>query len=120
MDLYGNELIQRFKKPLYKYSGERGLKKISGSNESCGDQVNLFLLIKDNRIITARQECNGCLISNVSADFLCELLEEKTLEQASKIKDNDLLELFGINHYSERSKCVLLSLQVLKKNASLL
>lgn len=115
MDLYGNELIQRFKKQIYKYSGEVGLKKTSGTNESCGDEDSLFLLIKDNRIVKARQECKGCLFSSVSADFLCEMIEGKTLDQAKKIKEANLLELFNVAHYSERSKCVLLSFKVLKK-----
>ncbi len=115
LDLYGNELIQRFKKQVYKYSEESGLKKTSGTNESCGDEDSLFLLIKDNRIVKARQACKGCLFSSVSADFLCEMIEGKTIEQAKKIKEEDLLELFNITPYSERSKCVLLSLKVLKK-----
>jgi len=115
MDLYGNEIINRYKKPLFKSRGEVGLKKISGSNDSCGDKIYLYLKIHQGKILEARQECVGCLLSNVSADFLCEQIEGMKLEDVKKITEKQILSLFNLDDYSERSKCVLLSLIVLQK-----
>lgn len=84
-------------------------------NPLCGDEVLLQLKVKDGIIEQAVYSGNGCAISQVSASFLAERIEGKTLKQVKKIDENDILKLLKIEPGIARLKCALLSFEVFKK-----
>lgn len=83
-------------------------------NPLCGDEVLLQLKIKKGIVEQAVYSGNGCAISQVSASFLTEKIKGKTLKELKNLKNNDILEMLGINPGPSRMKCALLSLEVLK------
>jgi nitrogen fixation NifU-like protein len=58
---------------------------------SCGDQIDIYLLIKEERIREARFTTTGCGPSIVCADTACRLAEGKDLEQAGGLEAEDIL-----------------------------
>lgn len=65
------------------------------NNPVCGDRLRLSLLIKNDRIETARYLAYGCPPTLVCGSVLTELIEEKTVDEARRITKNDLLEAVG-------------------------
>jgi nitrogen fixation NifU-like protein len=56
----------------------------------CGDTVEFFLMVKDNRIETAAYAFNGCLHTNACANTIVELIEDKPVESAWEINPEDV------------------------------
>lgn len=96
-----------------------------GFNPLCGDKVIVFLDIKNNIIIKATFQGQGCAISTASASIMTELLIGKTKEKAIQLANdfvenltkeqahNDLppklLALTSVKNYPSRVKCATLA-----------
>lgn len=96
-----------------------------GFNPLCGDKVMVFLDIKNNTIIKATFQGQGCAISTASASIMTELLIGKTKEKAIQLANdfvenltkeqapNDLpaklLALTSVKNYPSRVKCATLA-----------
>jgi nitrogen fixation protein NifU and related proteins len=64
-------------------------------NPICGDMVRLFLKIKDNRIEKATFKTFGCRAAIATSSLLTEMVPGKTLEEALKITEADMLARLG-------------------------
>lgn len=58
-----------------------------GHNPNCGDDITIYLDIKDGVIKDASFLGHGCAISQASTSIMIETLKNKTTEQAKKIID---------------------------------
>lgn len=56
-----------------------------GYNPLCGDKVELYLIIEQNKIKQASFQGQGCAISTASASLMTEALVGKTLEEAEHL-----------------------------------
>ena len=65
------------------------------TNPVCGDRVRLSLMVKDNRIESARYRAYGCPPTLVCGSVLTELIIGKTTEEAKKLTRADLLNAIG-------------------------
>ena len=65
------------------------------TNPICGDRLRLSLIIKDDRIETARYLAYGCPPTLVCGSVLTELISGKTIEEAKKLTRADLLDAIG-------------------------
>ena len=54
-------------------------------SDNCIDDINVYLLIKDDKVVDACFNGIGCTISTSSTDILCELIIDKSEEEALKI-----------------------------------
>ena len=69
-------------------------------NSVCGDQVKLTLRVKDGVIADARVKTFGCAAAIASSSALTELLIGKSVEDAKKIKNSDVVaHLNGLPEY---------------------
>ena len=84
------------------------------SNTSCGDEITMQVLVKDNRIGNVRFSGKGCAISQAAASMLTEYALGKSLEEVAKFNKADALNLINIPISCMRLKCALLGLKVLK------
>lgn len=101
-------------------------------NPLCGDQITLFLVIKEQIITKVTFQGHGCAISTASASIMTELLLGKTIIEALELfkdfinilTDNKeaiksttnnnklpekLLALLGVKNYPARVKCATLA-----------
>ena len=83
-------------------------------NPLCGDQLTLYLDIKDDMINQVHFKGKGCAISQAAASMLTEELEGKSVEFAKQLDKQFVLDLLGIPIGPVRLKCALLSLKTLK------
>lgn len=80
----------------------------------CGDLIRLYLKIKLNIIEDAKFYYLGCPGSAAAASAMTTLLKGKTLDEAKKITENDILQELGALPQSKHD-CVKLSIRTLKK-----
>ncbi len=103
---------------------------IHQENPSCGDQIDLQVLVDDGRVKALRFTGRGCAISQASASLMTLAVEGKTLEDAHRIigefRDmivegelndelGDLEALSGVRKFPVRVKCAMLAWNALEK-----
>ena len=64
-------------------------------NPVCGDMVKLTVRVKDGVIAEARGKTFGCAAAIASTSALTELLGGKTVEEARKLTNADVVERLG-------------------------
>lgn len=123
--LYQEVILDHSKRP-------RNLRKLEGANcqacgynPLCGDKVQVYLTVRDGRVVDASFEGAGCAISTASASIMTESVKGKTVAEAEALFDgfHDLvtgkahpgrvdlgkLEVFsGVCDYPTRVKCATL------------
>jgi len=85
------------------------------TNIPCGDHIEIFVKLKDNKVIDAKFRGQGCIISQASASMLLEKIIGMNLDDVKKLTKKDILNMLGINLSPTRMKCALLSLRVLNE-----
>lgn len=59
-----------------------GYEKVHMHSDNCIDDLDIFFLVKDNKVIDACFEGVACTISLSSTDIMCDLIKGKTKEEA--------------------------------------
>lgn len=113
--MYTEEILKRFKNPEHMGKikspdgvGEKG-------NVRCGDVMKVYIKVKKNRIAEAKFETWGCPAAIASSDALCELAKGKTIAQAEKITNKDIVKKLGGKMPAFKLHCSVLGMQTLKK-----
>ena len=113
--LYKEYVIDHYKDPRNwgRMDGYTHYAKVE--NSSCGDEIELFIEIKDGVVKDIRYLGRGCAISIATMSMFSERLKGVQLEEIKKLSEHDVLSLVGMNSDSGRKKCALLSLTALEK-----
>ena len=82
-------------------------------NAMCGDIMELYLKIKDSKIIDAKFQTFGCAAAISSTSVLTELIKGKTIDQALKISNKKIREILG-KMPPHKYHCTVLAEQALK------
>ncbi len=64
-------------------------------NLMCGDQMTLYIKVKDDIIIDIKFESFGCAAAIATSSMITELAKGKTIKEAEKISQNDVAEELG-------------------------
>ncbi|EPG73541.1 SUF system FeS assembly protein, NifU family [Leptospira fainei serovar Hurstbridge str. BUT 6] len=132
-DLYKEVLLDHYHNPRHYGVLLNADLHQEGVNPLCGDEVELFLKLEDDRIADIRFQGKGCSISQASSSMLTECLYGKTLSEARKLlgdfkgmlledgKPNfpeefeDLESLEAVKKIPARIKCAVLAWNTLEK-----
>lgn len=94
--LYSKEVMKHFKNPknVGKIKSPDGIGRVG--NVACGDIMELYIKIKKdkkgNEIISdIKFQTFGCIVAIAVSSMLTEIAKGKTLEQAMKISNQDIL-----------------------------
>lgn len=60
---------------------------LAGKNPSCGDEIELELLVRDGKIADASFTGVGCAISQASASMMIDLVRGKSLPEARQLAE---------------------------------
>lgn len=90
--MYSEKLMEHFKNPrnMGRIEDADGVGTVG--NPVCGDVMKLYIKVKDNRITDIKFETFGCAAAIGTSSMITELAKGKTLEEAMKIENNDVVE----------------------------
>ena len=113
--MYSENVMERFKNP--KYAGELEHPDAVGEvgNIACGDIMRVAIMVKDNRIADIKFKTYGCVAAIASSDCLCEIAKGKTLDEALKITNKDVIHCLGGDIPAIKVHCSVLAQDALKK-----
>ena len=67
------------------YSNPQNKHQVHMHSDNCIDDLDIFLLVKDGKIIDACFDGVACTISTSSTDIMCDLLKDKDIEEGRNI-----------------------------------
>ncbi|MBI4095461.1 MAG: iron-sulfur cluster assembly scaffold protein [DPANN group archaeon] len=114
LDIYAEEIIDRFKSPHNFGKIDKADAQAMDYNPACGDEVEIFLKVKDGKISDVRFAGRGCAISQAASDILCDCAKTKTVAELKNMRDEDMINLLGVKITGTRLKCALLGLWALR------
>jgi len=85
------------------------------SNILCGDVIEMTLKIDHGRIADIMFRGQGCAISQASASMLTVFSKGKTLNEITRLRRKEIIDLIGTDPGQARIECTLLGLRVLKQ-----
>lgn len=115
--LYQKELLHHYKHPQNYGRIERaGVKVLKEIHPLCGDELTIYLLTDDKKILDIKFEGRGCIISKAAASMLSEKIKRRSLASLKKFSPQDALKKIGLENISSgRLKCALLFYSTIKK-----
>jgi len=116
-DVYKENILDHYRHP-HNY-GEMSNPTFSAReiNPLCGDNLEMSVELRENKIEDIKFRGSGCAVSMASASMLTQKVKGMTLEEAKRITDKDIFEIIGIRLGVVRAKCGLLGLKALLKGA---
>ncbi len=130
-ELYQELILDHSSSPRNFGTIEEATHSGDGHNPLCGDKINLFLIIKDSKLVDIKFDAKGCAISIASASMMTEVLMGKTIKEVESIYSNfhslvtgsaseskerlgQLEALSGVKEYPMRVKCATLAWHTVK------
>jgi nitrogen fixation NifU-like protein len=135
-ELYQEVILDHSKNPRNFGHLAPSNREAKGHNPLCGDQLQIYALLEDERIKDVSFEGRGCAISVASASLMTDMLKGRTIEEAEKVFKHfhavvtgeeeinedesgvgglDKLQvLAGVRDYPMRVKCATLAWHTLK------
>lgn len=123
--LYQELIIDHGMRPRNFRTLENATAQAEGFNPLCGDKINLYLTIEDQKIKDICFKGHGCAISTASASLMSEMLRGKDIEEATELFDRfkamltcensckeglgKLTALSGVRTFPMRVKCATLA-----------
>jgi len=114
-ELYKENILDHYKHPHNKGTLKEHTFKHNELNPTCGDEITLYMNIKNNKVESVSFEGHGCAISQASASLLTDEIKGKTLDQLKKLTKEDVYKLLGIPISVTRIRCALLSLRTIQE-----
>ena len=114
-EIYKENIIDHYKKPHNKRQIEDPSCIEKGINPLCGDHLELFLKVENQKVVDVSFEGDGCAISQASISMLTDFVLGKDLTELKNLTEDEIYDLLGIPISHTRRKCALLSLNTLQK-----
>ena len=93
--VYSEKVMEHFRNP--RNVGE--MKDADGighvGNPVCGDIMELYIKVRDGRIVDARFKTFGCGAAIATSSMVTELVKGKTVEEALKLSNRAVVEALG-------------------------
>jgi len=133
-DLYQEVILDHYRRPRNRGSLEAYTRRVALANPTCGDELELDLLLDGETIADVRFSGRGCSISQASASMMTQLIKGKKVAEARTLavrfsemlhgsaeaaRDKSLGEaraLAGVARFPVRVKCALLGWNALEES----
>lgn len=112
---YKEEIIDHYKHPRNFGDLEDPKITIREGNSSCGDMVEIYGRIIDEKIEIVKWKGVGCAISTAAASMLSEKVVGMTKVDLEKFGEEGIIELLGGEINAGRMKCATLAYNALLK-----
>jgi nitrogen fixation NifU-like protein len=111
--IYSEKTIDHFLNPrnLGEISAPDGFGRVTGS---CGDTMEIYLKVRDGRVMNASFWTDGCGTSIASGSMVTEMAKRMNISEAQRISQHDVLAALG-GLPEESEHCALLAADTLKE-----
>lgn len=113
--LYKQNIIDHYKCPKNSGKIKNPTHSSSETNASCGDEIIIYLIVENDRIVDFKFEARGCAISIATISILSDKILNSSIQEVLMMSDESVLELINMGNHSGRRKCALLGLVAVKK-----
>lgn len=112
--MYNEKVLDHFRNPRNQGSIENADGAGAVGNETCGDTMKIYIKVKNDTVDDVKFETLGCAAAISSSSVYTELVKGKTIEEALKITDDDVVrELGGLPEH--KLHCSLLAERAFKE-----
>ncbi len=123
-DLYREVILDHYAHPRNRGRLVPSDIAVEGANPLCGDELALFVRVRDGLVEDVRFEGRGCSISQASTSMMTEAIKGKTVDEVRSLVGafksmmhggepaadlGDLVALQGVRKFPVRIKCATLS-----------
>ena len=115
IEMYRENILENYRSPKNFGKLKTLTNKAQAINKICGDEINMELEIKNNKLTDIKFNGQGCAITMASASLLTEKIKNMPIEKIKSLKREDALELLQIPISPIRIKCALLPLEAVQK-----
>ena len=115
MDLYREIVLDHYKHPRNFGTLVKKTATIEDGNVTCGDVICMDVLIEEGVVTDIAFRGTGCAISISSASMLTEEMKGKSVAEIMALSGDHVVRYFGTTLTPSRTKCAVLSLEVLQK-----
>jgi nitrogen fixation protein NifU and related proteins len=134
-DLFQDIILEHYKRPRNKGAIQNATAHVHMNNPTCGDEVYLFLRVRDGVVEDVGFEGEGCSISQASISMMTQILKGQSVVDGLRLaerftammhgdpeaaKDKELRDaraLAGVSKFPTRVKCALLGWNAYEKAA---
>lgn len=109
--IYKENIIDHYKHPRNKKHIAHPTTVHAAVNPSCGDTLQVALVIRDGAVIDVGYQGKGCAISQAAMSMLSERIIGKSVEEVRGLNRENILEILGIPIGIVRMKCAMLGLR---------
>jgi nitrogen fixation NifU-like protein len=114
-DLYRDEILEHYRAPHNFGTLDAPDATYEGNNPLCGDRITMMLMVDaEGKVSDVAFSGRGGAISQASASLLTDEIRGRSVEEVEIMKNQDILDLLGIEISPARLKCALLSLDTLQ------
>ena len=91
-DMMRSIIMDHYSNPINKHEPkENGYQKVHMHSDNCIDNLDVYLKVVNGKVVSACFEGIACAISTASTDIMCEVVIDKTIEEA----------LYAIDQYNK-------------------
>ena len=119
MSLYQDLILDHYRNPRNQGKLAKATHHSEANNPTCGDKLQMDIIVKNDIIQDVRFSGSGCAISQASASLLTEYVKKKPVKEVLALEPKDILDLLGVALSPARLKCGLLSLETLHRALNL-
>lgn len=95
MSMYGEKVMDHFQNPrnVGEIENADGIGKVG--NPICGDIMNIYIKVKDDKIVDCKFKTFGCGAAIATSSMVTEMVKGKTIEEALEISNKTVADALG-------------------------
>ncbi|MEI6886955.1 MAG: iron-sulfur cluster assembly scaffold protein [bacterium] len=114
-NIYEQNIIDNYKNPINFGKPQVFNKSGRFANLSCGDEINVYLTIDSNNILTdLKFTGSGCSLTIATMSIASEKIMGKSIDEILKLEYSDFIDFIGVTPNPARSKCVLTGMEAIR------
>ncbi len=115
MDLYREQMMDHYRHPRNHQALTNPTHQAQGINPLCGDQIEVFLNVRDNLINDIGFQSQSCAITTATASLVTEQLRGQPASHLQSFTVDKIQELLGTPLSSSRINCAMVVIEAFKK-----
>lgn len=114
-EIYREFIIDLYRNPLNKRENKNANFFKRGYNPICGDDLMVYLEVKDGIIQDCSYTGNACALAIASASIISEELKGQSVDYILELTEDKIYELIGLGKDLNRIKCVKLMINTINE-----